>query len=90
MYGFGGCTGFLAIVMCSHRSICSCGILLSLVSFPQIQPSEGAAAQTALAANTGLLARAGAQAGGRVGDDCASGHGGGCHSCARAPCVRHT
>ncbi|XP_040908158.1 syntaphilin [Toxotes jaculatrix] len=53
-----------------------------------IQPSEGAAAQTPLAANTSVLARAGAQAGARVRDDRASGHCAGGHSCARAPCVR--
>lgn len=63
---------------------------LSLIYFPQIQPSEGAAAQTSLAANTGVLARAGTQAGVWVGDCCASRHSTSGHSCARAPCVRHT
>lgn len=80
----------------TDASICSCGVLLSFVSFPQIQPSEGAAAQTPLAANTGVLARPGAQAGVGVGDrdgdrdGCTRGHGAGGHSCARAPCVRLT
>lgn len=82
------------LVRCSYGSICGCGVLLSLVSFPQIQPSEGAAAQTPLAANTGVLARPSAQAGVRVGDrdrdSCARGHSAGGHSCAHAPCVRLT
>lgn len=78
------------IYIATDHSICSCGVLLSLVSFPQIQPSEGAAAQTPLAANTGILARPGAQAGVRDGDGCAGGHGTSGHSCACPPCVRLT
>lgn len=96
-----GCSGFIGVVIYyTNGSICSCGVLLSLVSFPQIQPTEGVAAQTPLAANTGVLARPGAQAGigvgdrdgdrNREGDGCASGHGTGGHSCASAPCVRLT
>lgn len=59
---------WLVVVMVSwcvatDRSICSCGVLLFLVSSPQIQPPEGAAAQTPFAANIGVLARPGAQAG---------------------------
>lgn len=88
----GGCSGFIGMVIyvATDGSICSCGVLLSLVSFPQIQPSEGAAAQTPLAANTGLHACPGAQAGVRDGDGCTRGHGTGGHSCARPPCVRLT
>lgn len=57
---------------------------------PQIQPSEGAAAQTPLAASCGVLARAGAQAGIGVGDGGIRSHvAGGC-SGACTPCVRHT
>ena len=92
MYICYGNSGLLAMPVFSHRSsLCSCGV--SLVSPPQIQPSEGSAAQTPLAANTGVLALAGAQAGDGVGDDCPSGYctggyGTSGHSCARASFVR--
>lgn len=78
------------LYVATDSSICSCGVLLSFISFSQIQPSEGAASQTPLAANTGVLARPGAQAGVGDGDGCTRGHGTGGHSCARAPCVRLT
>lgn len=70
---------------------CEAMVSSSLISpLPQIQPSEGAAAQTPLAANTGVLTRAGGfQAGIGIGDECSRGHCAGGHSSACAPCVRH-
>lgn len=85
----GGC-GCLWLYIATVHSFCSCGVLLSLVSFPQIQPSEGAAAQMPLAANTDILAHPGAQAGVRDGDSCTGGHSTSGHSCACPPCVRLT
>jgi len=76
--------------MITDGSVCSCGVLSLISPLSQIQPSEGAAAQTPLAANTGVLSRAGAQAGFGVGDSHSSGHGTSGNSGACAPCVRHT
>lgn len=100
--GWSDCVGF--VVMCQLQTVHCVAVVssLSLISSPQIQPSEGAAAQTTLAANTGVLARPSAQAGVRVGDragdgdwdwdrdgaGCTRGLGAGGHSCAGAPCVR--
>lgn len=71
-------------------SVCRCGVLLSFVFFSQIQPPEGTAAQTPLAANTGVLARPRAQAGIRDGGGCTRGHGTSGCSCVCPPCVRLT